>query len=100
MEKNELRPFHETIVDFIDYCPLPSYLNRELICLLYLIQRTKIPANWDRIMEAIDKKYCQCQKDPESDSMWYVEYLKNVKEGLLRQKREAEEKKAREANEF
>jgi len=51
MEKQELKPFHESIVDAINY----AFVG-DLGCLSVLIKTTKIPKNHDAIIDAWAKR--------------------------------------------
>lgn len=74
------KPFHETIVDAIGFCN-PSPSDGEILRLFALIKMTTIPANHDRIIEAINKYF-----DFPGSGKWAQE-IRLVKESLLEQKK-------------
>ena len=76
----KLKPFHETIMDAISRCPAYPEVN-EMLNLMILIESTRIPANHDSIMEAIDSYW-----DHPSSGHWHRE-ISLVRASLMEQKK-------------
>ena len=83
------RPFYETIVDAIRRCPGPS--GGEILRLFTLIKETTILWDHDRIIAAIDEYF-----NFAGGEKWARD-IRLVRESILAQKKEAEQKAAKKA---
>lgn len=82
-EKPKRRPFHETIVDAINW----AFTHSEMAGLADLIKATSIPKNHDEIIAAWEKRKSEMRSMQQEDF--------GVPADLFEQKQEAKEKEAK-----
>ena len=86
-----LRPFHETIVDTIGHCS--TFSDDEFVCLLRLVQTTKIPSGHDTIIVAINRRLDLPDTDTRNRHNKCRDYAIDVIESIRKQKKIAEEER-------